>query len=224
MKYDEMIRTFRKYGWEFEMPAGVEYKAMEDGTWRKRYTEWRNENYDVTIYPNEDEAVKAILQTVYFYANQCLVNNEIADLKPSAHAVERSRQVMDIFDKGVFRDVAPDTYHPEKHSSGKNSVEKDRLKLAKAAGLAAIGISAFLALRKKKKETDQPTSGILIHAERDSVCMGDDVMAPNAQDIRLREDTRVSELMKWVAGYVPAMKNYEWDIWCTNKMIGKLIS
>ena len=54
--------------------------------------------------------------------------------------------------------------------------------------------------------------------------MGDDVMAPNAQDIRLKEDTSVSELMKWVAGYVPAMRNYEWDIRCTNKIIGKLIS
>ena len=160
MKYDEMIRTFRKYGWEFEMPAGVEYKAMEDGTWRQRYTEWRNEDYDVTIYPNEDEAVKAILQTVYFYANQCLVNNETADLKPSAHAVEKSRQVMDIFDKGVFRDVAPDTYHPEKHSFGKNSAKKDGLKLAKAAGLAAIGISAALALLKqKKKVSSKQTEG-----------------------------------------------------------------
>ena len=90
--------------------------------------------------------------------------------------------------------------------------------------LAAAGAAALLAVLKKKKETDQPASGLLIHAERDSICMGDDVMAPNAQDIRLKEDTRVSELMKWIAGYVPAMRNYEWDIWCTNKMIGKLIS
>ena len=77
---------------------------------------------------------------------------------------------------------------------------------------------------KKKKEGNTLFSGMMIHAERDSVCMGDDVMAPNPMDARFEEDAMISELVDWLACYVPAMKNFEWEILCNNKMIGKLAS
>ena len=77
---------------------------------------------------------------------------------------------------------------------------------------------------KRKKESNVLFSGIMIHAERDSVCMGDDVTAPNPMDARFEADVPISGLMSWLTGYLPAMKNIEWEILCNNEMIGKIAS
>ena len=119
-----------------------------------------------------------------------------------------------------FKDVLPESYAGKESSAGSG--------LIKAAGLAAMGIAAVGILLKRKNknanEKAQPASDVVIHVTRHSVCMGDDVMAPHADAFRLERDARVSELMRHIAGYVPAMRNYEWDILCNAEMIGKLIS
>ena len=224
MKYDEMIKRFRDNGFDFEHHQGTFYGIFPDvtwfekndqGIWEKHQKREKSNGESVHPYASEEDMVKEILTHVYteskWNLDYAAKGHKVADVYLKSYTA-----AMKVFDKGVFKDVLPESY--SKKDSSINS------KLVKAVGLAAVGISAILALRKKNRETVRPDPGILIHAERDSISMGDDVMAPNAQDIRLKEDTMVSELMEWVAQYVPAMKNYEWDIWCTNKMIGKLIS
>ena len=221
MKYDEMMKRFRDNGFDLEHHQGTFYgfspdvtwfKKNDQGIWEKHQTREKSRGESVYPYACEEDMVDEILHHVYneskWHLDYAAKGHKVANVY-----LESYTAAMKVFDKGVFKDVLPESY-----------VKKDNLDLVKAAGLAALGISAFLALKKKKKENHQTVSGILIHAERDSVCMGDDVMAPNAQDIRFEEDARVCELMKWVATYVPAMKNYEWDILCNNMMIGKLIS
>lgn len=65
---------------------------------------------------------------------------------------------------------------------------------------------------------------IRIHAERDSVCMGDDVLAPNADDFCFPGDVPVDDLMQKLCGYVPQMRNVVWEIVCGRQTIGYLYS
>ena len=51
----------------------------------------------------------------------------------------------------------------------------------------------------------------MIHAERDSVCMGDDVYAPNAEEFPFGGGS-ITELLKAVSGYVPKMKFAVWVV------------
>ncbi|MGN1458568.1 MAG: hypothetical protein ACI4XP_11575 [Acutalibacteraceae bacterium] len=62
-----------------------------------------------------------------------------------------------------------------------------------------------------------------IHAERDSVCMGDDCNAPNARDLKYSKNELLSEFMNSVAKYVPAMKNIVWNVLCKGQTIAYLM-
>ena len=64
----------------------------------------------------------------------------------------------------------------------------------------------------------------IIHAERDSVCMGDDVTAPNADDFALINNISVNEFLEMLCGYVPQMRNVVWEVFCGRKTIGYLYS
>lgn len=64
----------------------------------------------------------------------------------------------------------------------------------------------------------------LIHMERQSVCMGDDCNAPNAQDISYRYNETLSSFMLKVMDYVPAMKNVRWILYCGTLYLGYLFS
>ncbi|MDE7295619.1 MAG: hypothetical protein K2N72_14440 [Oscillospiraceae bacterium] len=68
---------------------------------------------------------------------------------------------------------------------------------------------------------------MIIHAERDSVCAGDDCNAPNAKDIMLDTRARVSELLEKVSEYVPNMHNSVWPVMkdCekSNKILGFVV-
>ena len=227
MKYDEMMKRFRDNGFDLEHHHGTFYgfspdvtwfKKNDQGIWEKHQTWEKSRGEAVYPYACEEDMVDEILHHVY---NESKWN---LDYAAKGHKVanvylESYTAAMKVFDKGVFKDVLPESYTKAKSSTG-----RDPQRLAKAAGLAAIGIAALLALRKKKKETDRPVSDILIHVERDSVCMVDDVMAPNAMDAGFEQDTMISELVNGLVGYVPAMINYEWEILCDHKLIGKLVS
>lgn len=63
-----------------------------------------------------------------------------------------------------------------------------------------------------------------IYAERDSVCMGDDVAAPNAKTWICDEQNRISDLLKWACTYVPEMKNVVWTVTSGNEILGHLVS
>lgn len=67
----------------------------------------------------------------------------------------------------------------------------------------------------------------IIHAERDSVCAGDDCNAPNAEDIMLDEGARVSELLERVPEYVPNVYDSVWvvmkDNYKSNKILGFVV-
>ena len=58
--------------------------------------------------------------------------------------------------------------------------------------------------------TDQK---ILIHMERESVCMGDDVTAPNAKDLSVDSDMRLSGLLHVVADSIPLRFDGQHTIW-----------
>lgn len=62
-----------------------------------------------------------------------------------------------------------------------------------------------------------------VHAERDSVCMGDDCNAPNAKDLYYASNERLSDFMDSVSRYVPSMRNVVWSIECKDKVIAYLI-
>lgn len=51
-----------------------------------------------------------------------------------------------------------------------------------------------------------------IHAERASVCMGDDCNAPNAEELAYDNDMLLSDFMAVIMNYVPAMSNCRWII------------
>ena len=65
---------------------------------------------------------------------------------------------------------------------------------------------------------------IIIHAERDSVCMGDDVAAPNEKDFLFVTNKPIDSLMQTLSGYVPAMKNVVWAVSSDQQTIGYLFS
>ncbi|MBQ9268724.1 MAG: hypothetical protein IJ206_04300 [Oscillospiraceae bacterium] len=65
---------------------------------------------------------------------------------------------------------------------------------------------------------------IIIHAERDSVCMGDDVAAPNEKDFLFVSNKPIDSLMQTLSGYVPAMKNVVWAVSSDQQTIGYLFS
>lgn len=63
-----------------------------------------------------------------------------------------------------------------------------------------------------------------IHAERDSICMGDDCIAPNASELRCYPDDRLFVLMDALAGYVPELSNATWDVLCDGRLLDQLAS
>lgn len=63
-----------------------------------------------------------------------------------------------------------------------------------------------------------------VHAERESVCMGDDCKAPNAAELPYKPDELLSEwLDNTVSKYVPAMRNTVWTVQDGAKILGYLI-
>jgi len=64
----------------------------------------------------------------------------------------------------------------------------------------------------------------IIHATRDSVCMGDDCTAPNAADLTYSDREPLSRFMRSVAAYVPSMKNVVWSVYSGDLLIGHLFS
>ena len=65
---------------------------------------------------------------------------------------------------------------------------------------------------------------IKINAERDSVCMGDDVMAPNADHFFFEANRTTEDLLLTLCGYVPRMKSVVWEVLCSGETIGYLFS
>ena len=52
----------------------------------------------------------------------------------------------------------------------------------------------------------------VIHAERDSVCMGDSCKAPNAEDLECEGDMTLSGLLEKAARYVPPYGEAVWAV------------
>lgn len=65
---------------------------------------------------------------------------------------------------------------------------------------------------------------IKFYAERQSVCMGDDCMAPHREALEFPLDARINDMMTALAAYVPKMKNVWWDVFCDKSVIGVLRS
>ena len=65
---------------------------------------------------------------------------------------------------------------------------------------------------------------IRIYVERASVCMGDDVTAPNEETFFFAQDEPIYTLMQNLCDYVPKMRNVVWEIFCNNTAFGYLIS
>lgn len=63
-----------------------------------------------------------------------------------------------------------------------------------------------------------------IRAERDSVCMADDCMAPNAQELSYDDNMMLSDFMAVISKYVPAMNNCRWIIFFGSEEVAVLTS
>lgn len=62
-----------------------------------------------------------------------------------------------------------------------------------------------------------------IHAERESVCMGDDCKVPNASELPYKPDEMLSEWLDTVSKYVPAMRDTVWIVQDGAKILGYVI-
>lgn len=75
-------------------------------------------------------------------------------------------------------------------------------------------------LQMNKKDPNK----IPIVMTRDSVCMGDDCMAPHEEEILFETSDTLYELLNRTASYVPAMRYYEWSVMCDTEVLGRLVS
>lgn len=57
---------------------------------------------------------------------------------------------------------------------------------------------------------------------RDSVCMGDDVNAPNTRTEEVNHPLAVSDLLDKAAGYVPNVSGSVWTVWVEDILAGYL--
>lgn len=65
-----------------------------------------------------------------------------------------------------------------------------------------------------------------VYAERDSVCMGDDVNAPNPGQIPYQDGMDAKAFLAHVADYIPTMHSTVWIVWTDSRKcrsIGALI-
>lgn len=67
-----------------------------------------------------------------------------------------------------------------------------------------------------------------IHIERDSVCMGDDCMAPNPAEISYYPDEKLSSFIKDVVNYLPLISAQDkgsivWSVLCGGRVIAFII-
>ena len=57
---------------------------------------------------------------------------------------------------------------------------------------------------------------------RDSVCMGDDVNAPNTRTEEIDQPLTVADLLDKAANYVPSMSGSVWVVWVEDTLAGYL--
>ena len=159
MKYDEMLRRFKENGFDLERhectffgfsPDVIWFKKNDQGIWEKHQTREKSRGEAVYPYACEEDMVNDILSDVY-YKSKWGVERAARGEKVAKVYLDSYTGAMKVFDKGVFRDVLPQSYTKSDRSTGPNWQ-----RLAKAAGLTAIGISAIWALLKKK---DQKKAG-----------------------------------------------------------------
>lgn len=62
-----------------------------------------------------------------------------------------------------------------------------------------------------------------IKVDRESVCMADDVTAPNEKILDLEEGDKLSDVLKKVAGYLPQMSDVVWAVDSGKKVVGYII-
>lgn len=72
------------------------------------------------------------------------------------------------------------------------------------------------ALKRKLKIRNRPP--LTIHAERDSICMGDDCNAPNADELPYKEEEKLSHFLRTVASYIP-VRRYVWAVYCDERLL-----
>lgn len=102
----------------------------------------------------------------------------------------------------------------------------DNAMISIALKIVCMGIAVVLYNKTTschRLEDDKMITGKTIHAERDSVCMGDDCNAPNARELNYASNEYLSEFMDSVAKYVPSMKNVVWSVACKDRTIAYLI-
>ena len=151
MKYDEMMKRFRDNGFDLEHNMSKFYADGQNVTWFEKndqgvWEEHKREERrrEVAVYPfeSEEEMVNVILQHIYrdakFYLEEAEKGKKVDKTRLDAYA-----KAMNVFTKGVFKDVYPKSYTRKRSLSNSD--------LVKAADLDAVGISAFLTLLKKKK-------------------------------------------------------------------------
>lgn len=72
------------------------------------------------------------------------------------------------------------------------------------------------------KKDNANEMSLVIHATRSSVCMGDDCMAPNPEDLGYEPGEMMSDLVPRIAKYVPNMKDSWWDIYGGDKLMATI--
>ena len=144
MKYDEMMKLFRDNGFDLErkmhifygtFPDMTEFVKNEEGIWEKHEYQERVRGYACSAYAREENMVNEILTHVYteskWYLDYAAKGHKVADANLESYTL-----AMKVFDKGVFRDVLPESYH----GTGKNEIDQRSLAGIAIAGLAVAGL------------------------------------------------------------------------------------
>lgn len=71
---------------------------------------------------------------------------------------------------------------------------------------------------------EEKQNSIRIRFARDSVSMGDDCMAPHADEMLFKTSDTWLDLLNAASKYVPAMYDYKWEVMCDAEVIGTLTS
>ena len=62
-----------------------------------------------------------------------------------------------------------------------------------------------------------------IQLTRASLCMGDDCNAPHASTIECNANSKLTDVLLLLAGYLPSLRNATWEVICAHNVIGRCV-
>ena len=116
MKYDEMMKRFKDNGFDLRrkmfifygtFPDCTDFVENKEGIWEKHEYHERERGYVCYTYACEDDAVHEIVNHIYLTSKNRVEN---AALGWKVRDLDIYMKAMDVFNKGVFKDISPEVY------------------------------------------------------------------------------------------------------------------